>query len=121
MLRPEERSPKLVSSGHEPEAQEDLKPFGDTTPPTRALDDAMRQLTQEQWDIKCSGLNSLRRLAFYHADVMTSSAVHTVHQIDLAVLEEVKNLRSQVSRLGIMCMGEMLASQVKKAMEPVSQ
>ena len=73
MLRPEERSPKLVSSGHEPEAQEDLKPFGDTTPPTRALDDAMRQLTQEQWDIKCSGLNSLRRLAFYHADVMTSS------------------------------------------------
>ena len=116
--RAEERSPK---SSQEPEAQEDLKPFRDS--PARALEEAMKQLTHkdEEWFTKCSGLNSLRRLALFHHEVMTSSALHTMHQIDLAVLEEIKNLRSQVSRLAIICMGEMLGSKLKKAIEPVSE
>ena len=109
----EERSPK---STHEPEAQEDLKPFKES--PQRALDEALRCLANEQWDIKCSGLNSIRRLALFHPDVMTSLP-SVMHQIDLAVLEEVKNLRSQVSRLAIITVGEMFSSRARKAMEPV--
>ena len=112
-FRVEERSP---TSANEPEAQEDLKPFKES--PQRALDEALRCLANEQWDIKCSGLNSIRRLALFHPDAITALPA-VMHQIDLAVLEEVKNLRSQVSRLAIITVAEMFASRARKAMEPV--
>lgn len=64
---------------------------------------------------KTDGLNKIRRLAMYHVDVLHQSA----HQVTLAVLGEVKNLRSQVAKLAIIALGDLFAS-LKKSMDPVS-
>ncbi|CAC5385590.1 unnamed protein product [Mytilus coruscus] len=86
---------------------DDWQPYRD---PDHALRDAMNSLSNEEWEVKCSGLNSIRRLALFHPDTVTSQ----LHNILVATLKEVKNLRSQVSRLAIVSIGDMFTHLQKK-------
>ncbi|KAI8785321.1 TOG array regulator of axonemal microtubules protein 1 [Biomphalaria glabrata] len=91
------------------ESPEDWKPFKDSE---GALRDLMKKLEQEDWETKCEGITMLRRMCVYHPDTVLAS----LHSITLAIVSEVKNLRSQVSRLAIVCVGEMFQS-LKKGMD----
>ena len=64
---------------------------------------------------KTDGINKIRRLAQFHSDVLAGS----VHAVTLAMIAEVKNLRTQVARLAIVGLGDLFTS-LKKAMDPVS-
>ncbi|XP_064623563.1 TOG array regulator of axonemal microtubules protein 1-like isoform X2 [Lineus longissimus] len=79
---------------------DDWKPY---PKPENALNDSLRFLQQDDWNIKCNGLNVLRRLIMYHPEVLSNQ----LHTVILALIAEVKNLRSQVSRLAITTLGEM--------------
>ena len=61
--------------------------------PEAALREAMSNLAQEEdWEKKCHAMNVIRRLTAYHEDTVVAS----IHPIILALVQEVKNLRSQV-------------------------
>ncbi|XP_074645320.1 TOG array regulator of axonemal microtubules protein 1-like isoform X2 [Tubulanus polymorphus] len=93
----------------ESDSQEELKPF---KKPEEALRDAQRFIQQEDWETKCSAMNNIRRLAVYHPNVLTQS----LHAVVVALTAEVKNLRSQVSRLAITTFAELFSC-LKKAMD----
>ena len=82
----EEKSPSIGSakSSSEPESPDQLKPFKE---PQKALDEAMKGLSQEEWVIKCSAINSIRRLAAHHPEVLCTSQLHT---LNLAMITEVR-------------------------------
>ncbi|XP_021373812.1 TOG array regulator of axonemal microtubules protein 1-like isoform X3 [Mizuhopecten yessoensis] len=96
-------------SGLESENPDDWKPYRD---PDLALRDANKNLAQEDWEIKCSGINMMRRLVKYHPEVVNQQ----LHSVIIAMLNEVKNLRSQVSRSAIVCIADMYAY-LKKGMD----
>jgi hypothetical protein len=48
-------------------------------------------------------MNIIRRLSFYHEDIV----VNNIHSIVLALLQEVKNLRSQVARFALLTFGDL--------------
>ncbi|XP_060604468.1 TOG array regulator of axonemal microtubules protein 1-like isoform X7 [Ruditapes philippinarum] len=79
---------------------EDWKPYKD---PDLALRQAHKNMAQDDWETKCGGINSVRRLSVYHKDVLIAN----LHPVIVAILGEIKNLRSQVSRLAIVCMGDL--------------
>lgn len=58
----------------------------------------------------------MRRLAQFHSDILAGA----VHPITLAMIAEVKNLRTQVARLAIVALGDLFST-LKKAMDPVSR
>ncbi|KAL9952340.1 hypothetical protein ACROYT_G039583 [Oculina patagonica] len=83
---------------------EDLQPFNN---PDSALREALKYLANtEDWEMKCEGIQGIRRLTKHHPEVLVSQ----LHTVTLAVIAEVKNLRSQVSRSGICCLGDMYAT-----------
>ena len=51
----------------------------------------------------------------HHPDVLQPS----FHSVTLAVLNEVKNLRTQVAKLAVIALGDLFTS-LKKTMDPVS-
>ena len=74
--------------------------------PDNALRDALRYLSSDDWEVKCDGVALLRRLTAHHSDTL-----HTqLKSVILAVVREVKNLRSQVSRSAIQCLCELYSS-----------
>eukprot|EP00794_Sanderia_malayensis_P020059 gene20059-22028_t len=83
--------------------------------PDQAIRDALRSLgaSSEDWETKCSGLLSFRRLAKHHPDFLAAQ----IHTVCLAISTEVRNLRSQVSRSAISCLGEIVMY-LPKPMEP---
>ncbi|KAL4238308.1 hypothetical protein ACF0H5_003020 [Mactra antiquata] len=82
---------------------EDWKPYKD---PDQAVRQAQKNISSDDWETKCGGINSIRRLSVYHRDVLLAN----LHPVIVALLQEVKNLRSQVSRLAIVCLGDLFAS-----------
>ena len=46
----------------------------------------MNNLSQDDWEKKCHGMNIIRRLSVYHEDL----TVNNIHSITLALLQEVK-------------------------------
>jgi len=66
-------------------------------------------------ETKCGAINSIRRLTLYHKDVLISN----LHPIIVALLAEVKNLRSQVSRLAIVSFADLFVN-LTKNMDTVS-
>lgn len=64
---------------------------------------------------KIEGIRTIQRLAKNHPDVVQSH----LHPIVLALLTEVKNLRSSVARAAIIAVGDLFVS-LKKNVEPVS-
>ncbi|NXF42295.1 TGRM2 protein, partial [Nyctibius bracteatus] len=61
---------------------------------------------------KAKGLFSIRRLAICHSEVLLCR----LHDVSLAVINEVNNLRSKVSRFAIGTLGELLRT-MKKHMD----
>ncbi|KAJ7379834.1 hypothetical protein OS493_012583 [Desmophyllum pertusum] len=80
---------------------EDLQPFNN---PDNALREAFKYLANtEDWELKCEGIQGIRRLTKHHPEVLIAQ----LHTVTLAIIAEVKNLRSQVSRSGICCLSDM--------------
>nr|XP_015205646.1 PREDICTED: protein FAM179B isoform X2 [Lepisosteus oculatus] len=82
-----------------PEAPE-LRPF---SKPELALNQGLQLLASDDWERKIEGLTIIRSLSQYHSDVLMSR----LHDACLAVIQEVKNLRSGVSRVAVICLGDM--------------
>ncbi|XP_023782888.1 TOG array regulator of axonemal microtubules protein 1, partial [Cyanistes caeruleus] len=61
---------------------------------------------------KIEGLNFVRCLSAYHAPILTAK----LHETTLAVAQEVKNLRSGVSRAAVVCLGDLF-THLKKSMD----
>ncbi|XP_058844173.1 TOG array regulator of axonemal microtubules protein 1-like [Acipenser ruthenus] len=78
----------------------DVRPF---SKPEQALLDALRLMADDDWEKKIEGIGFVRSLSIYHPDVLTTR----LHDIALAMIREVKNLRSGVSRVAVMCLGDM--------------
>ncbi|XP_053489048.1 uncharacterized protein LOC128612714 isoform X3 [Ictalurus furcatus] len=93
----------------DPNKQVELRPF---SRPELALTQSFRLLNSDDWEKKIEGLMFLRRLAQYHPDVLNSR----LHEVCLAVIQEVRNLRSRVSRIAMVTLGE-LYSGLQKGMD----
>ncbi|XP_017331998.1 uncharacterized protein LOC108270136 isoform X2 [Ictalurus punctatus] len=93
----------------DPNEQVELRPF---SRPELALTQSFRLLNSDDWEKKIEGLMFLRRLARYHSDVLNSR----LHEVCLAVIQEVRNQRSGVSRIAMVTLGE-LYSGLQKGMD----
>lgn len=80
--------------------------------PDNSLRDALHYLSSDDWEVKCDGMSLLRRLAAHHSDTLALQ----LKSVILAVVREVKNLRSQVSRSAIQCLCDLYSS-LGKAMD----
>ncbi|XP_039922187.1 TOG array regulator of axonemal microtubules protein 1 [Hirundo rustica] len=87
----------------------ELQPF---PRPEWALAEALALLADHDWEKKIEGLNFVRCLSAYHAPVLTAK----LHETTLAVAQEVKNLRSGVSRAAVVCLGDLF-THLKKSMD----
>lgn len=58
------------------------------------------------------GLNFVRCLAAFHSDLLNTK----LHETTFAVVQEVKNLRSGVSRAAVVCLGDLF-TYLKKSMD----
>lgn len=108
-LHSKDRTP---SSAFNPDIMDptELRPF---SKPEFALSEALRFLADEDWEKKIEGLNYIRCLSAFHCDVLTAK----LHDTSLAVVQEVKNLRSGVSRAALVCLGDLF-THLKKNMDP---
>ncbi|KAM6444553.1 TOG array regulator of axonemal microtubules protein 1 [Rhynochetos jubatus] len=106
--RYKDRTPSVT---HSPEVMDpsELQPFAK---PETALAEALTLLADDDWEKKIEGLNFVRCLSAYHAAVMTAK----LHETSLAVAQEVKNLRSGVSRAAVVCLGDLF-THLKKSMD----
>jgi hypothetical protein len=59
--------------------------------------EAMESVANDDWERKCSGLGLLQRLIAQYPDLITQN----LHQVVLILIQEVKNLRSQVARFAL--------------------
>ncbi|KGM00339.1 Protein FAM179B, partial [Charadrius vociferus] len=106
--RYKDRTPSVT---HSPEVMDpsELQPF---SKPEVALTEALTFLADDDWEKKIEGLNFVRCLSAYHATILTSK----LHETSLAVAQEVKNLRSGVSRAAVVCLGDLF-TYLKKSMD----
>ncbi|XP_070604792.1 TOG array regulator of axonemal microtubules protein 1 isoform X4 [Erythrolamprus reginae] len=102
---------RMLSVMHSSEIMEpsDLRPF---PKPEFALLEALQYVADNDWEKKIEGLNSIRCLSAYHSDALTAK----LHETCLAVVQEVKNLRSVVSRAAVVCLGDLF-NYLKKSMD----
>ncbi|XP_067847964.1 TOG array regulator of axonemal microtubules protein 1 [Heptranchias perlo] len=94
-----DRTPSVLYSPEVVDPSE-LRPF---SKPDLALSEALKRLSEEDWEKKIEGINCIRCLSTYHSDVLTVR----LHEAVFAVVQEVKNLRSGVSRVAVLCLGDM--------------
>ncbi|KAM6392608.1 LOW QUALITY PROTEIN: TOG array regulator of axonemal microtubules protein 1 [Pluvialis apricaria] len=106
--RYKDRTPSVT---HSPEIMDpsELQPF---SKPEAALTEALTLLADDDWEKKIEGLNFVRCLSAYHAAILTAK----LHETSLAVAQEVKNLRSGVSRAAVVCLGDLF-TYLKKSMD----
>ncbi|XP_049341279.1 TOG array regulator of axonemal microtubules protein 1 isoform X5 [Astyanax mexicanus] len=71
--------------------------------PGEALGQALCLLQDEEWERKTEGLRLVRALAQHHVDVVLPE----LHSVSTAVIEEIKNLRTLVSRDAIYTMAHL--------------
>ncbi|KFM56839.1 Protein FAM179B, partial [Stegodyphus mimosarum] len=81
--------------------------------PNEALKKALKLLSTDTWMGKIEGIRTVQRLAKNHPDILLSQ----LHAVVLALLTEVKNLRSSVARAAILATGDLFLF-LKKNMEP---
>ncbi|XP_043930209.1 TOG array regulator of axonemal microtubules protein 1 isoform X2 [Protopterus annectens] len=105
------RKDRTSMVAHSPEIIDpaDLHPF---SKPELAQADALRFLVDDDWERKIEGLNFIRCLSAYHSAVLMTK----LHETVLAVIQEVKNLRSGVSRAAVVCLADMF-THLKKNMD----
>lgn len=87
----------------------DLCPF---SKPELALTQSFYLLSSDDWEKKIEGITFLRSLANYHSDTLQSR----LHDVCLSLTQEVKNLRSGVSRAAVCTLGDLF-SHMQKAMD----
>ncbi|XP_061751477.1 TOG array regulator of axonemal microtubules protein 1-like isoform X6 [Nerophis ophidion] len=80
--------------------------------PDQALVQSLDRLSSECWEKKIEGLTLLRSLAQYHSDVLQGR----LHDICIALTQEVKNRRSGVSRAAVRTLGDFY-THLQKAMD----
>uniref|UniRef100_A0A3Q0SGZ9 TOG array regulator of axonemal microtubules 1 n=1 Tax=Amphilophus citrinellus TaxID=61819 RepID=A0A3Q0SGZ9_AMPCI len=78
----------------------ELCPF---SKPDLALIQSFNLLNSEDWKKKIEGLTFLRSLAHYHSDTLQAK----LHDVCLCLIQEVKNLRSGVSRVAVCTLGDL--------------
>ncbi|XP_038612218.1 TOG array regulator of axonemal microtubules protein 1 [Tachyglossus aculeatus] len=102
---------RIPSVTHSPEIMDpaELRPF---SKPELALAEALRLLADDDWEKKIEGLNSIRCLSAFHSNVLTAK----LHETSIAVIQEVKNLRSGVSRAAVVCLGDLF-TYLKRGMD----
>uniref|UniRef100_A0A8C8YUU6 TOG array regulator of axonemal microtubules protein 1 n=1 Tax=Prolemur simus TaxID=1328070 RepID=A0A8C8YUU6_PROSS len=102
---------KMPSVTHSPEIMDlsELRPF---SKPEIALIEALRLLADEDWEKKIEGLNFIRCLAAFHSEILNTK----LHETTIAVVQEVKNLRSGVSRAAVVCLSDLF-TYLKKNMD----
>ncbi|KAL6478141.1 hypothetical protein MHYP_G00139760 [Metynnis hypsauchen] len=93
----------------DPPEQNELHPF---SKPDFALTQSFRLLNSEDWEKKIEGMAFLRGLAQYHSDVLISR----LHDVCLILIQEVRNLRSGVSRMAVVTLGEFFSG-LQKGMD----
>lgn len=88
-----------------------LVPLSEMRPLSSGFDAVLKQAktalakgeNQETWIEKCEGLEMLRRLVLHDTEAVCSN----VREVVELVMTEVRNLRSSVSRLAILALGDM--------------
>ncbi|KAM3594869.1 uncharacterized protein V6R79_015186 [Siganus canaliculatus] len=80
--------------------------------PELALTQSFNLLSSEDWEKKIEGLTFLRSLAHFHSDTLQPR----LHDVCLSLIQEVKNLRSSVSRVAVCTLGD-LYTHLQKAMD----
>jgi hypothetical protein len=65
--------------------------------------EAMESIANDDWEQKCSGLTLMQLLVAQYPDTITQN----LHQVVLILIQEVKNLRSQVARFALSTFCEM--------------
>ncbi|KAK7835959.1 hypothetical protein U0070_004050 [Myodes glareolus] len=102
---------RMSSVTHSPEIMDslELRPF---SKPEIALTEALRLLADEDWEKKMEGLNFIRCLAAFHSDLLNTK----LHETNFAVVQEVKNLRSGVSRAAVVCLSDLF-TYLRKSMD----
>ncbi|KAG8517749.1 TOG array regulator of axonemal microtubules protein 1 [Galemys pyrenaicus] len=102
---------RIPSVTHSPEIMDssELRPF---SKPDIALTEALRLLADEDWEKKIEGLNFIRCLAAFHSEILNTK----LHETNFAVVQEVKNLRSGVSRAAVVCLSDLF-TYLKKSMD----
>ncbi|KAM4723967.1 TOG array regulator of axonemal microtubules protein 1 isoform 2-T3 [Anableps anableps] len=83
-----------------PSAPSELCPF---SKPDLVLTQSFNLLNSEDWEKKIEGLMFLRSLAYNHADTLQGR----LHEVCLCLIQEVKNLRSGVSRVAVCTLGDL--------------
>ncbi|XP_051247473.1 TOG array regulator of axonemal microtubules protein 1 isoform X2 [Dicentrarchus labrax] len=105
----DELSPGTVGHKKNPSEPPELCPF---SKPDLALTQSFNLLSSEDWEKKIEGLTFLRSLAHYHSDTLQCR----LHDVCLSLIQEVKNLRSGVSRVAVCALGD-LYTHLQKAMD----
>ncbi|XP_023078404.1 TOG array regulator of axonemal microtubules protein 1 isoform X3 [Piliocolobus tephrosceles] len=102
---------RMPSVTHSPEIMDlsELRPF---SKPEIALTEALRLLADEDWEKKIEGLNFIRCLAAFHSEILNTK----LHETNFSVVQEVKNLRSGVSRAAVVCLSDLF-TYLKKSMD----
>ncbi|KAM6201644.1 TOG array regulator of axonemal microtubules protein 1 [Rhynchocyon petersi] len=102
---------RIPSVTHSPEIMDssELRPF---SKPEIAMTEALRLLSDDDWEKKIEGLNFIRGLAAFHPEILNMK----LHEINFAVVQEVKNLRSGVSRAAVVCLSDLF-TYLKKSMD----
>ncbi|XP_075048668.1 TOG array regulator of axonemal microtubules protein 1 [Mixophyes fleayi] len=80
--------------------------------PDLSLIEAFKLLSDDEWEKKIEGLNFVRSLCVFHSDYV----LERLHELKIVIIQEVKNLRSSVSRAAIGCLGDMF-THLKKNMD----
>jgi hypothetical protein len=65
--------------------------------------EAMESIANDDWEQKCSGLSLIQLLIEQYPDTITQN----LHQVVLVLIQEVKNLRSQVARIALSTFSDM--------------
>uniref|UniRef100_A0A1A7XBY7 Family with sequence similarity 179, member B n=1 Tax=Iconisemion striatum TaxID=60296 RepID=A0A1A7XBY7_9TELE len=87
----------------------ELCPF---SKPDLVLTQSFNLLSSENWEKKIEGLMFLRSLAYNHSDTLQGR----LHDVCLSLIQEVKNLRSGVSRVAVCTLGD-LYTHLQRAMD----
>uniref|UniRef100_H2MRQ5 TOG array regulator of axonemal microtubules 1 n=1 Tax=Oryzias latipes TaxID=8090 RepID=H2MRQ5_ORYLA len=96
-------SDELTHTTHHKKNPSEPANMGPFSKPELVLTQSFNLLSSEDWDKKIEGLMLLRSLALYHPDTLHSN----LHEVCLCVIQEVKNLRSGVSRVALCTLGEL--------------
>lgn len=105
----EEETPPPRSSSYSEDLEQHL------SNPQQAVAHGLKLLASgpEDWECKCEGLVTFRRLAKFHPEYLSDD----FHMIVEAVLGQVKNLRSQVTRLALSSISDLFLH-VPRLVEP---